>query len=121
MRNTSFYMLMSVTPKLKTFEYIKDNIWTSIYGWKEKLLSMTGKEILIKSIAQAIPTYAMSCFDLTQSSCKQVRAMICRYRPSNQDKDKMHLASVGYSKTIQVGRRAGFWDLHAFNKAMIAK
>jgi hypothetical protein len=42
-------------------------------------LSMAGKEILIKSIAQAIPTYAMSCFNLTKSFCDQVRAMICRY------------------------------------------
>jgi hypothetical protein len=57
---------------------------------KEKLLSMTGKEILIKSIAQAIPTYVMSCFDLTKNFCGQERAMICHYWLSNQDNDNMH-------------------------------
>jgi hypothetical protein len=51
---------------------------------------MTGKEILIKSIAQAIPTYVMSCFDLTKNFCGQERAMICHYWLSNQDNDNMH-------------------------------
>jgi hypothetical protein len=45
----------------------------------EKLLSMAGKEILIKAMAQAIPTYAMACFDLTKSFCGQVKSMISRY------------------------------------------
>jgi hypothetical protein len=40
---------------------------------------MAGKEILIKSIEQAIPTYAMACFDLKKSFCNQVRAMVSRY------------------------------------------
>uniref|UniRef100_A0ACD5X3E3 Uncharacterized protein n=1 Tax=Avena sativa TaxID=4498 RepID=A0ACD5X3E3_AVESA len=52
--------------KMKTFAYLKDRIWQRIQGWKEKLLSRAGKEILIKACAQAIPTFAMSVFDLTK-------------------------------------------------------
>ena len=51
--------------KKRMFEYIKQKVWTRIQGWQEKLLSKAGKEIMIKVVAQAIPTYAMACFDLT--------------------------------------------------------
>jgi hypothetical protein len=40
--------------KTKTFQYVKDKVWNKIQGWKEKLLSKAGKEILIKAAAQAI-------------------------------------------------------------------
>jgi len=53
--------------KKKMFSYLKDKVWKRIQGWKEKLLSRAGKEILIEAVAQAILTYAMSCFDLTKS------------------------------------------------------
>jgi hypothetical protein len=53
--------------KVKTFAYLKEKIWKCIQGWKEKLLSIAGKEILIKAVAQAVPVYEMACFDLTKS------------------------------------------------------
>ena len=44
------------------FSYLKDRIWQRIQGWKERLLSRAGKEILIKVVAQAIPVFAMGLF-----------------------------------------------------------
>ena len=52
--------------KEKTFAYLKDKVWKRVQGWKEKLLSKAGKEIFVKVVAQAIPSYTMSCFDLTK-------------------------------------------------------
>jgi hypothetical protein len=55
--------------KTKVFSYLKERIWSRIQGWKEKMLPREGKVILIKAVAQAIPTYAMGCFDITKEIC----------------------------------------------------
>lgn len=75
----------------KSFEFIKQKVWARIQGWQEKLLSKAGKEILVKAVAQAIPTYAMSCFDLTKGFCDELSSIIGRYWWSKQDKsNKIH-------------------------------
>jgi hypothetical protein len=89
--------------------------------FKEKLLSMAGKEILIKVVAQAIPTYVMACFDLTKSFCNQVRTMVRQYWWSQQEKDKIHWLSWDLLKQPKYAHGLGFRDLHAFNIAMLAK
>ena len=48
--------------KKQVFSILKEQVGQKLTGWKGKLLSMGGKEILIKAEAQAIPTYTMSCF-----------------------------------------------------------
>jgi hypothetical protein len=52
------------------FRHLIDRIYMRITGWKEKLLSMGGKEILIKSVAQAVPKYAMMVFKIPINICK---------------------------------------------------
>lgn len=44
--------------------------------WKEKLLPKAGKEVLIKEVAQAIPTYTISCFKLSDTLCEELMSMI---------------------------------------------
>ena len=53
------------------FRHLVDRVNSRINGWKEKLLSMGGKEILIKSIAQAIPVYAMMVFKFLTKFAKE--------------------------------------------------
>ena len=108
--------------KEKTFAYLKDRFWKRIQGWKEKLLSKAGKEILIKSVAQAIPSYAMSCFDLTKSLCDDIMTMICCFWWAQQDQEnKMHWLSKEKLCTRKENGGLGFRDLHLFNLAMLAR
>lgn len=71
--------------KSKTLLYIKEKVWGKIQGWKEKLLSKAGKEILIKASAQAIPVYTMTCFDLTKKLCDELSSMTCKFWWSHMD------------------------------------
>ncbi|KAJ9182182.1 hypothetical protein P3X46_006205 [Hevea brasiliensis] len=58
--------------KRQNFAYVRDRLWKRIHGWQERLLSQAGKEILIKSVAQAIPAYCMSVFLLPISLCEEL-------------------------------------------------
>lgn len=106
----------------QAFEYIKQKVWLRIQGWQEKLLSKVGKEVLIKAVAQAIPTYAMSCFDLTKGLCDELSSMIARWWWSQQDKtNKIHWLSWEKLTMSKENGGLGFRDLHLFNIAMLAR
>jgi hypothetical protein len=101
---------------------LKERIWLRIQGWKEKMLSWVGKEVLIKVVAQAIPTFVMSCFDITKEMCDQISTMIGTYWWSNLDKDnKIHCISWEKLTRSKMEGGLGFRDIHIFNMAMLAK
>jgi hypothetical protein len=93
-----------------------------IQGWKEKLLSKAGKEILIKGVAQAIPTYAMSSFDVTKTLCDEIRTMVFRFWWAKTDRDNsMHWMAWELLCSRKKKGGLGFRDLHMFNLAMLAR
>ena len=53
--------------KYQTFSFLKDRVWKKLQGWKGKLLSKMGKEVLIKAAAQSIPTYIWVFFNCQKS------------------------------------------------------
>lgn len=59
--------------------YIKERVEAKLQGWKEQLLSQAGREILLKAIIQAIPTYAMSCFKLPVTRCHDIEVLIRKF------------------------------------------
>ena len=59
-----------------TFNDIKEKLAKKLAGWKEKLLSKMGNEILIKAVAQAILTYIMCCFKHPNSLCDELTSLI---------------------------------------------
>jgi hypothetical protein len=65
--------------KKRAFNEIKDRVHRRLHGWKEKLLSQAGGEVLIKAAIQAIPTYAMSCFKFPTGFCDEISFMETRF------------------------------------------
>ena len=65
--------------KYQTFSFLKDQVWKKIQGWKGQLLSKSRKEVLIKAVAQSIPTYTMGVFQFPVKLCNDLTAMCARF------------------------------------------
>ena len=65
--------------KYQTFSYLKDRVWKKLQGWKGRMLSRVGKEVLIKVVAQSIPTYTMGVFLLPVKLCDELNAMCAKF------------------------------------------
>ena len=48
-------------------------------GWKEKSISEAVREVLIKIVAQAIPTYSMSIFKIPKAVCDGMNSVLAKY------------------------------------------
>ncbi|KAL3819736.1 hypothetical protein ACJIZ3_005641 [Penstemon smallii] len=91
-KHDKYLGLPMITGKSKkaVFGYIRDRIWERVEGWKEKILSLAGKEILIKAVLQAIPTYVMGCFKLPKTFIHEIESIIANYWWNAKEKRKIH-------------------------------
>jgi hypothetical protein len=62
--------------QINAFKEIKERVIQKQNNWKAKLLTLAGKEILLKAVVQAIPTYSMSVFLLLISLCKDLNRLM---------------------------------------------
>jgi hypothetical protein len=65
-----------------------------------KKASCAGRVVLIKSIAQAVPTYSMSCFLLPINIYKMVRAAVANYWWGSSA-DNRHLQWMSWERPNQ--------------------
>ena len=108
--------------KMASFNYIKERVWKKIQGWKEKLLSQAGREILFKAVVQAIPTYTMSCFKLLVGLCTEMESLIRKFLCGQKgDRRKVHWVKWKTLCQAKSEGRMGFKDLAFFNDALLAK
>ena len=88
------------------FQHLVDRVCQRPKGWKKKFLSVQGKEILLKAVAQAIPSYAMSVFKLPKGICKSITDEISSFWwGDGEEKKKMHWFACVFR------RRREVWDL----------
>ena len=104
------------------FKHFSERIRQRLKGWMEKILSLGGKEILLKAVAQSIPVFAMSVFNLPKGVCKEITDLIAQFWwGDNEDDKKMHWYSWWKMCYPKSKGGMGFRDLHSFNLAMLAK
>lgn len=101
---------------------VKERIWSWISNWKNKFPSQAGREILLKAMAQAIPTYTMSIFLFPKTLLREINAMMSRYWWGNHEKElKIHWIKREKMRISKNQGGMGFCDMESFNKALLAK
>lgn len=105
-----------------TFKEVEEKLAKKLAGWKEKLLSKASKEVLIKAMAQAIPTYTMSCFKIPDKLYDELTSLIRSFW-WGQCKDERKMAWISWEKlcTPKACGGMGFKKLKQINLAMLAK
>ena len=87
--------------KVNTFKEIQEKITKWVMGWKEKFISKARCEILIKTVAQAIPTYSMCLFKLPRTICDNINSPTSQVLVGTTSRGKKNtldqLAKIVYS------------------------
>ena len=85
-------------------------------------VSQAGREVLLKAVVQAIPTFPMSCFKLPIGLCHDIEAMIRKFWWGQlRDRRKIHWKNWEMICKPKSKGGMGFRELGKFNKAMLAK
>ena len=108
--------------KKGTFKHLSERVWDNVKGWMGKCLSAGGKEVLIKSVAQAIPVYSMSCFKIPGGLCEHINAIIRKFRwGCKEGQRKPAWVSWEVMTRPKYLGGLGFRDLELFNLALLAR
>ncbi|XP_074353914.1 uncharacterized protein LOC141690814 [Apium graveolens] len=79
--------------------YLKDRVEQSVHNWDGRFISRSGKEALIKTVAQTFPSYNMSVFLLPWGVIKDIERVLTKFwwRSSSQQ-------NTGWRFLINPGR-----------------
>ncbi|GAA0163191.1 hypothetical protein LIER_39548 [Lithospermum erythrorhizon] len=74
--------------KKEFFCYIQGKVDARISGWKGKLLSSAGKEVMIKSVTSAIPNFVINCFKIPLGTIDDLNMTMEKFFWANGDGEK---------------------------------
>lgn len=99
--------------KMQSLKWIKDKILCKMEGWKEKLLNQASKEVLIKVVIQAIPSYIMSIVCLPKTFCRSLCSLVARLWWRSEGKERgIHWKAW---KVLSSHKSRGVWDSKTLN------
>lgn len=108
--------------KRRAFQHLKDRIKTKVDSWCTRLLSQGGKEVFIKAVLQAIPTYTMSCFLLPLSICHEMEQLMANFWwRKGQGRCGIHWCPWSQLCELKDDGGLGYRNLAKFNLALLAK
>lgn len=115
--------LMIGRAKKEVFSYITEAVAKKTSSWKNIFLSQAGKDVLLKSVIDALPVFTMSCLRLPKNLCKQLESLAAKFWWGNTEKaqNKLHWKSWNKLARPKEDGGIGFKDFSDFNSALLAK
>ena len=108
--------------KQALFRDLLDRVGKKLGGWKEKMLSRAGKEVLIKAVIQALPTYLMGVYKIPATIIKSIHSAMARFWWGSKGTErKMHWLSWEKMCKPKCMGGMGFKDLSVFNDALLGR
>lgn len=99
-----------------------EKVLARMEGWKGSLLNPAGKEILIKAIIQAIPSYIMSIVKLPKTFSDKLIAAVMEIGWSNYgQKNRVHWKRREILCSPKSIGGLGFKDFDLMNSALLTK
>jgi hypothetical protein len=104
------------------FQSIKEKLINKFNNWVERNMSSAARAVMIKVVAQAIPTYTMSVFKLPATLCEKLM-QLTRYFwwGENSEHRKVHWIAWYILLLSKNMGGMGFRDLKLFNQALLAR
>lgn len=92
-----------------------------MHSWRNRLLNNAGKEVLIKVVVSALPTYVISVFQLPSSWCTEINSIVARFWwGATNGACKIHWKRWEAMTMAKREGGFGFKDMASFNLAMVA-
>ncbi|XP_021721937.1 uncharacterized protein LOC110689456 [Chenopodium quinoa] len=101
---------------------ITEKLWKKLQGWKGMVLSKAGREVMIKAVAQSLPTYAISVFKFPSSFCDELKSLVAQFWwGQKQGERKLHW--LAWKKLCRSKKEGGlrFRDFKLFNRDLLGK
>jgi hypothetical protein len=108
--------------KAEKFQPIKERFSKRLTDWSEKYMSTRVKDVLIKSVAQAIPTYVMGVFKMSAQFCEDYMKMVRDFWWGDErNRRKTHWLAWEKLTCPKTYGGLGFRDMKCFNQALLAQ
>ena len=112
--------MMGVRLKVSTFKDLQERVSKRVMGWKETNISKAGREVLIKTVAQAIPTYSMSIFKIPRAVCDGMNSVLAKYWwGQTRNARKIHWVNWGKLCTPKNRGGGGWWAFMIFMRLIL--